>query len=609
MKTIEEMLRSLAREDVTEFAVVTERLPCVKIDGTFHPIDDDALDSDTILQMLVSAGGSRYVDSLGAKPVAWTMRLDGVGLLSVSALLRDDIVQARFIVTKRDPSRPGSSSVYPCPDADDDDGPTLRGSARPPGARSVRPDIDPRARGASVLSPPPPPPAAAAALVESEPEFDLEDRAGIAKVSYSKVSIPNLNVRDLEIPTGLPLEIESVPPSAPPPPSFSFAMTFDDMLSFARNSNASDLHLIPERPPLLRIAGALLPRGPVLDGPTVEKIIASILPERLIPTLTVDGSVDFAFSDAHGRCRVNVSRQRTGTKVCVRIIPNGVPTLASLGLPEQIETATHHHQGLILVTGPTGHGKTSTMSAIVDIINTNSTHHIITVEDPVEYVHPRKRAMMSQREVGAHTKTFAAALKGSLREDPDVIVVGELRDTETVRMALSASETGHLVIGTMNTPSAAKTIDRVIDLFPPGDQAQVRLTLAGGLRLIVSQRLLPNADRTGQVAAAELLPGSISLWSLIRDNKTYQIPSLQQRGKGLGIIRFDDSLVELVKTGRTTLEIAKEWAENPDELENTVRALRRPQAPAAAPPKAAGEMAMDTLGGLFGKAGNLFRKG
>src|SRR5262249_37986335 len=235
----------------------------------------------------------------------------------------------------------------------------------------------------------------------------------------------------------------------------------------------------------------------------------------------------------------NVSRQRTGYKGSFRLVPREVPTLEGLALPPEIAEATKHHQGLIVVTGPTGHGKTTTLSAIVDRINATTTHHVITVEDPVEYIHPRKRAMMSQREVGTHTKSFFSALKGSLREDPDVIVVGELRDTETVRMALSASETGHLVIGTMNTPSAAKTIDRLIDLFPPSDQAQVRMTLAGGLRLIVSQRLVPNAERTGLVAAAEILPGSISLWSLIRDNKTYQIPSLQQRGKALGIVRLD----------------------------------------------------------------------
>jgi twitching motility protein PilT len=220
--------------------------------------------------------------------------------------------------------------------------------------------------------------------------------------------------------------------------------------------------------------------------------------------------------------------------------------------------------------------------------------------------------MMSQREVGTHTKSFFSALKGSLREDPDVIVVGELRDTETVRMALSASETGHLVIGTMNTPSAAKTIDRLIDLFPPSDQAQVRMTLAGGLRLIVSQRLVPNADRTALVAAAEILPGSISLWSLIRDNKTYQIPSLQQRGKGIGIVRLDDSLIDLVKSGRTTLEIAKQNAESPDELEAVVsgrRAAMNAQLRPPEPPKPTGEGAKEAIGGLFGKAGNLFRKG
>ncbi len=247
---------------------------------------------------------------------------------------------------------------------------------------------------------------------------------------------------------------------------------------------------------------------------------------------------------------MNVARQRTGLKACLRCIPAEVPTLSSLGLPAEIERATHHHQGLVLVTGPTGHGKTSTLAAIVDIINATTARHVITVEDPVEYVHPRKKAMMSQREVGTHTRSFQSALKASLREDPDVIVVGELRDTETVRMALAASETGHLVLGTMNTPSAAKTIDRLVDLFPTGDQQQVRMTLAGGLHLIVSQRLLPSIDGERMVAAVELLPGSVALWSLIRDAKTYQIPSLQQRGKGFGITRLDDSLADLVRAGR-----------------------------------------------------------
>jgi twitching motility protein PilT len=241
------------------------------------------------------------------------------------------------------------------------------------------------------------------------------------------------------------------------------------------------------------------------------------------------------------------------------------------------------------------------MAAIVDIINSNTTHHIITVEDPVEYMHPRKRAMMSQREVGSHTRSFASALKASLREDPDVIVVGELRDSETVRTALAASETGHLVLGTMNTPSAAKTIDRVVDLFPPGDQQQVRMTLAGGLHLIVSQRLVPAADGKGMVAAVELLPGSIALWTLIRDAKTYQIPSLQQRGKGFGIIRLDDSLLDLARSGQITSAVALATAENPDDLD-AVLSGKRPAA--GAPPVPKPEQAP----GLLGKAGQIFGK-
>src|ERR1041385_2507882 len=201
------------------------------------------------------------------------------------------------------------------------------------------------------------------------------------------------------------------------------------------------------------------------------------LPEANRAQFEEQGSCDFSLVHAkHGRFRANISRQRTGLKLTARLIRASVPTLEELGMPSSIASATQHHQGLIVVTGPTGHGKTTTLAAIVGIINRETARHVITVEDPIEYVHRREKAIISQREVGTHTKSFQAALKGSLREDPDVIVVGELRDTETVRMALTASETGHLVISTMNTPSAAKAIERLIDLFPPGDQPQVRMT-------------------------------------------------------------------------------------------------------------------------------------
>jgi len=372
------------------------------------------------------------------------------------------------------------------------------------------------------------------------------------------------------------------------------------MLQAARTALASDLHVVADRPLLMRVAGELLPVGAPLAADLVQRVLVPIVGERLLPQVEAEGSADFALQHATlGRFRVNVSRQRTGMKGSFRVIPTEIPTLASLGLPEQIATAMHHHQGLIVISGASGHGKTTTLAAILDIINRETSHHVITVEDPVEYVHPRKKALMSQREVGTHTKTFFSALKGSLREDPDVIMVGEMRDTETVRMALSASETGHLVLGTMNTPTAAKTIDRLIDLFPPADQPQVRTTLAGGLRLIVCQKLLPSVDGTRMVAAAEVLPGNTPLWNMIRDNKTYQIPSLQQRGKGMGIIRMDDSLVELVKAGKITLETAKAAAEAPDEVEAGVTGKRK----GAEPPPAQQQSVLQKASGLFKKGG------
>ncbi|HEY6881974.1 MAG TPA: PilT/PilU family type 4a pilus ATPase, partial [Polyangiales bacterium] len=382
---------------------------------------------------------------------------------------------------------------------------------------------------------------------------------------------------------------------------------FENLLRLARSKKASDLHILADRHAMLRIGGDMVKVGPKLSADMVEKMLMPEVPERLHEELARDGSVDYALTHfSLGRFRTNVSRQRTGMKLTARPISDNVPTLAELALPDSIANATHHHQGLIVITGPTGHGKTSTMAALIDVINRERSDHIITVEDPIEYVHPRKKAVISQREVGTHTKKFANALKGSLREDPDVIVVGELRDTETVRMALSASETGHLVISTMNTPSAAKAIERLIDLFPPGDQPQVRMSLSGGLRMITSQRLVPSADRKTVKAAVEILPGSAPLWALIRDNKTFQIPSLQQRGKALGIVRLDDSLAELVRSGHTTLEIAREYADAPEQLEAVVRGapVKAPEAPAPANDPTAGAQKFGK--DMLSKAGKLF---
>ncbi len=486
------------------------------------------LTENEILQFLMQAGGSRYVEDLSEEDVQWKTKTEA-GPVTVFVNNRSGILEARIQFPPRQADTLESEKTSKM--ADELAPSSRRKTDRPTGPHSMPPT--------------PAMPRVAHSLTPRNPlgQSPLVVDSGFATSPQAVTVPPPTPSADR-----LPWFGDSLPPAT--------SLAHEGLILRARELKASDLHIIADRSPAYRIAGELLSKGEPIDAKTVAGIVASILPPRLQKRFEAEGSADFAFVHPKlGRARNNVSKQSTGMKICFRIIEPEVPTLASLGLPPAIAEATHHHQGLIVVTGPSGHGKTSTLAAIVDIINRETTHHVITVEDPIEFLHPRKKALLSQREVGTHTKTFAAALKGSLREDPEVIVVGELRDTETVRMAVAASETGHLVIGTMNTPSAAKTIDRIIDLFPPADQGQVRMTLAGGLRLIVSQRLVPAIDG-GLAVAAELLPGNVPLWSLIRDGKTFQIPSLQQRGKGLGIIRLDDSLGELVKQKRITREVA-----------------------------------------------------
>ena len=583
------LLQRLGTRGISAITLVTGQPAYCNEGDTPTVLDALVLTTEDILQILFEAGGSRHVDTLGPKASNWTARIDGVGLIAVTATMHGASVQARFalrasreasptpptplgvtvparsppitVLPPVSPARPTPlTSGRPVPPARPM--PVTSGFLRP----SERPT--PPSRPAPITVPRPP---SARELDGDEGSFDF----ALDEIPSRATQVPQAPVVPPPPPPRMPLsspfpdlsQYAMSPPRAEPATGTSSA-AFKGLLLAARTLGASDLHLVAGRPPAYRIAGELVPRGEAIDAQRLSQMVLPRVPQRLLAALEHDGSADFALEEpGAGRFRVNVGRQRTGLKAAFRLIPGEIPTLAALGLPDAIGLATHHHQGLIVITGPTGHGKTTTLAAIVDILNRETARHVITVEDPVELVHVRKKAMMSQREVGTHTRSFQAALKASLREDPDVIVVGELRDTETVRMALSASETGHLVLGTMNTPSAAKTIDRIIDLFPPGDQPQVRATLAGGLRLVVGQRLLPSADRTRLVAAAELLPGSIALWNLIRDSRTFQIPSLQQRGKGLGIIRLDDSLAALVQSGRTTLEAALAMAEAPAELE------------------------------------------
>jgi twitching motility protein PilT len=368
-----------------------------------------------------------------------------------------------------------------------------------------------------------------------------------------------------------------------PPPGFA------KLVAAARAAKASDLHVATGRVTVMRVGNELVP----VDGTT--PLAADAADAILLPLLTDDqrarmaevGYVDLAVdSPDGGRLRANISRHQVGLKGTFRLALAKPATLDELGLPKDLAKVVAHHQGFVVIAGPSGHGKTTTLNALVDLINSTKPFHILTVEDPIEIEHPRKTAVISQREAGKHTKSFAAALKASLREDPDVIVIGELRDRETVEIALTASETGHLVLATMSTPSAAKTLDRLIDMFPPEEHSQVRASIAGALRAIVAQRLVP-AIAGGVVPAIELVTGVLALSTLIRDDKLYQLPNLLQRGRAFGMIRFDESLIELVRAGKITEDTAIAFAENKKELQHQLQ-----PAPAAA--------AVPVKKGLFG---------
>jgi twitching motility protein PilT len=278
--------------------------------------------------------------------------------------------------------------------------------------------------------------------------------------------------------------------------------------------------------------------------------IEPILGEARLADLETRRQVDFCHKDSElGRFRTNVFFERKGMNAVFRLVPYEIPNLADVGLPESIWEITSYSQGLILVTGPAGCGKTTTLAALVDRINETERGHIITVEDPIEYVHPSKESLVNQREIPAHSKSFAKALRQSLREDPDVILVGEMRDLETISLAITASETGHLVLATLHTTTSSSTVDRIINAFPPDQQGQIRMMVADSLKAVISQSLLPRRDGTGRVAAFEILRNTPAVGGLIRDAKTFQIPTAIQTGSASGMQLMDGALLQLVQEG------------------------------------------------------------
>jgi twitching motility protein PilT len=322
----------------------------------------------------------------------------------------------------------------------------------------------------------------------------------------------------------------------------------DAFFKLMHEQGASDLHLVSGQQPVLRIGGELeRVKYQTLENDGLKFMLYEITPEHKIKLFEETGDVDFAYEiPGLARYRVNYYQQRWGVGAAFREIPSKIMTCEELGLPKVIPRLATLPRGLVLVTGPTGSGKSTTLAAIVNEANASRKDHIITIEDPIEFVHTSEKAIINHREVGMHTKSFSAALRGALREDPDIIMVGEMRDLETISLAIEAAATGHLVFATLHTMSAAKTVDRIIEVFPVNQQQQIRNSLADGIRAVISQTLFKRRDRRGRVAALEIMIANPAVRNLVREGKTYQIPSMIQTGKKYGMQSLDDSIMELL---------------------------------------------------------------
>ena len=346
--------------------------------------------------------------------------------------------------------------------------------------------------------------------------------------------------------------------------------TIEEMLTVAKEAGASDVHITVGIPPKMRVNGQLItmdyPR--LMPGDTLQ-LLMEIMNDQQREKFDEKGEHDMSFSIPNvGRYRVNAYHQRGSVAIALRLVGTEIPTPESLGVPESVVDLYMRKRGLVLVTGPTGSGKSTTLAAIIDRINNNRECHVITLEDPIEYLHHHNLSMVNQREIGLDSQTYANALRAALREDPDVILVGEMRDFETISVAITAAETGHLVLSTLHTIGAASTVDRVIDVFPPHQQQQIRVQFANVLEAVISQQLIPTADGKGRVAAFEVMHANHAVRNLIREGKTPQLMSVMQTNRKLGMIAMDEAILQLYSQGRITKDSAIQFAQNPDEMEN-----------------------------------------
>jgi twitching motility protein PilT len=428
--------------------------------------------------------------------------------------------------------------------------------ARPAAPRPAVPQAEapsaeaPKAEAPREAAPPAPAPAAPAAPAPPAAAASPAPAAPAPQVEPAPVAAPASPAGD-----SLELSVAAAPDRG----------RLEQVLSEAVAKGASDIHVHANAPIRFRLGGQMVDQGDaVLSAQEAEALALAALSEEQRGRLCHEGELDLCLSvDGVGRFRTNVYRQQRGFDVVMRSIPAEPPTLDQLGLPNTLAKFTNYHQGMVLITGPAGCGKSSTMAALVNLVNEERDEHILTVEDPIEYIHKSKRCLVNQRHAGAHTASFARALRGALREDPDVIVIGELRDLETISLAMTAAETGHFVLATLHTNNAVRTVNRMIGAFPSNEQEQVRTMLSESLRAVVSQRLVPTKDGSTRLPALEILVNNKAIGNLIRDQKTVQIRSSLQTGAHSGMCLLEQSLNELVKSGQVDKDVALRMAEDP----------------------------------------------
>ncbi len=346
-------------------------------------------------------------------------------------------------------------------------------------------------------------------------------------------------------------------------------ISLEEVLQVAKVAGASDVHLTVGLPPKMRVNGDLINMDfPKMLPPDTQAVADEIMNDKQKEIFTEKGEFDMSFSIRNlGRYRVNAYHQRGSVAMAFRLVGTQVPSPESLGIPESVVELSQRKRGLVLVTGPTGSGKSTTLAAIIDKINQTRDAHVITLEDPIEYLHQHQLSMVNQREIGIDSGNYASALRAALREDPDVILVGEMRDFETISVAITAAETGHLVLSTLHTIGAASTVDRVIDVFPPHQQQQIRIQLSNVLEAVISQQLIPTADGKGRVAAFEVMHANHAVRNLIREGKSHQLMSVIQTNRKMGMITMDEALTQLYYSGRIAKDSAIEFAQDVEGME------------------------------------------